>query len=69
MVFCTCIVKAYIMLHMKFLDIFQDSPASVSSHLSILVEFILAMQEKLRNINENSYNNFMLKIGESSCQP
>ena len=36
----------------------------MAKHLSILVEFIFAMQEKLRNINENSYNNFMLKIGK-----
>lgn len=42
----------------------QDNHASVAKHLSILVEFIFAMQEKLRNINENSYNNFMLKIGK-----
>ncbi|KAL4222045.1 Adenylate cyclase type 1 [Mactra antiquata] len=40
-----------------------DSPDSITQNLSVLVEFIFSMQEKLRNINENSYNNFMLKIG------
>jgi adenylate cyclase 1 len=28
-----------------------------------LVEFVLGMREKLHSINENSYNNFMLRIG------
>lgn len=31
----------------------------------------MAMKEKLRNINENSYNNFSLKVGEENhtqCQ-
>ena len=27
----------------------------------------MAMKEKLKNINENSYNNFMLKIGKYFC--
>ncbi|XP_045170613.2 Ca(2+)/calmodulin-responsive adenylate cyclase-like [Mercenaria mercenaria] len=40
-----------------------DSPDSITQNLSILVEFILTMKDKLHNINENSYNNFMLKIG------
>ncbi|WAQ95151.1 ADCY1-like protein [Mya arenaria] len=40
-----------------------ESPDSVTQHLSVLVEFIMSMQERLRIINENSYNNFQLKIG------
>jgi hypothetical protein len=27
---------------------------------------VFAMREKLLNINENSYNNFMLRVGECS---
>ncbi|CAI9735925.1 adenylate cyclase type 1-like [Octopus vulgaris] len=41
----------------------EDTDASVTHYLSILIEFIMGMKEKLKNINENSYNNFMLKIG------
>jgi hypothetical protein len=32
--------------------------------MEVLVEFIFAMKEKLRVINENSYNNFALKVGK-----
>ena len=28
-----------------------------------LVEFVFGMRDKLRSINENSYNNFMLRVG------
>ncbi|KAL3832458.1 hypothetical protein ACJMK2_024099 [Sinanodonta woodiana] len=41
----------------------QDDSESVTRNLSILIEFIFAMKDKLRNINENSYNNFTLKVG------
>ncbi|GAB1599505.1 uncharacterized protein LOC115219753, partial [Argonauta hians] len=41
----------------------EDTDESVTHYLSILAEFIMGMKEKLKNINENSYNNFMLKIG------
>ena len=28
-----------------------------------LAEYLFGMREKLHNINENSYNNFMLRVG------
>lgn len=41
----------------------EDSDLSAGRHLSTLVEFVFAMREKLVNINDNSYNNFMLRVG------
>ncbi|KAK3101048.1 hypothetical protein FSP39_000561 [Pinctada imbricata] len=41
----------------------QESDLSMSHYLEILVEFIITMQDKLKVINENSYNDFQLKIG------
>lgn len=32
--------------------------------MSTLAELVFAMRERLVNINENSYNNFMLRVGE-----
>ncbi|XP_071108871.1 adenylate cyclase type 1-like [Haliotis cracherodii] len=43
----------------------QDNDVSVTHHMTVLAEFVFAMKEKLRNINENSYNNFVLKVGMS----
>jgi Adenylate and Guanylate cyclase catalytic domain. len=43
-----------------------DDDETAGFHLSTLVEFVFAMREKLLNINENSYNNFMLRVGECS---
>ncbi|OWF39366.1 Ca(2+)/calmodulin-responsive adenylate cyclase-like [Mizuhopecten yessoensis] len=40
-----------------------DSEVSMIHYLGLLVEFIFIMKEKLKVINENSYNNFMLKTG------
>lgn len=40
-----------------------DSNATASFYLSTLVEFVFAMKEKLLCINENSYNNFTLRVG------
>lgn len=37
---------------------------SAAYYMSALVEFVFAMKEKLININDNSYNNFMLRVGE-----
>lgn len=34
-------------------------------YLSILAEFAFAMKDKLQVINENSYNNFKLRVGQS----
>lgn len=39
----------------------DDSLAA--EYMSMLVEVVLDMKEKLADINENSYNNFMLRVG------
>jgi hypothetical protein len=31
--------------------------------MTALIEFVRAMRVTLKNINENSYNNFMLRVG------
>ncbi|XP_059175219.1 adenylate cyclase type 1-like isoform X2 [Physella acuta] len=36
---------------------------SVTFYLTMVVDFVMAMKEKLKNINENSYNNFELRVG------
>ncbi|XP_041365496.1 adenylate cyclase type 1-like isoform X2 [Gigantopelta aegis] len=41
----------------------KDSESSVSHYLTVLVEYVYGMKDKLRNINENSYNNFFLRVG------
>lgn len=43
--------------------ILDDDESTASLHLSTLVEFVFAMRDRLLNINENSYNNFMLRVG------
>ncbi|KAF5272245.1 hypothetical protein FQA39_LY01327 [Lamprigera yunnana] len=45
------------------LRILDDDDSSAGTHLSTLVEFVFSMRERLLNINENSYNNFMLRVG------
>lgn len=47
---------------LRILD--DDDESSAGFYLSTLVEFVFAMREKLLNINENSYNNFMLRVGK-----
>lgn len=37
--------------------------ASSRKHMATLVEFVFAMRDKLKDINDNSYNNFMLRVG------
>ncbi|RVE48984.1 hypothetical protein evm_006342 [Chilo suppressalis] len=37
--------------------------ASARKHMATLVEFVFAMRDKLKDINDNSYNNFMLRVG------
>ena len=32
--------------------------------LVVVVEFVFAMKDRLRNINENSYNNFTMRVGQ-----
>ncbi|XP_068630071.1 adenylate cyclase type 1 isoform X3 [Battus philenor] len=39
-----------------------DDP-STRKHMATLVEFVFAMRDKLKDINDNSYNNFMLRVG------
>ncbi|XP_068082518.1 Ca(2+)/calmodulin-responsive adenylate cyclase [Anabrus simplex] len=49
-----------LMPDMRILD---EDETTAGFYLSTLVEFVFAMREKLLNINENSYNNFMLRVG------
>lgn len=42
-----------------------EDDTSAALYLSQLVEFVFAMRDKLLAINDNSYNNFMLRVGES----
>ncbi|XP_050314795.1 Ca(2+)/calmodulin-responsive adenylate cyclase isoform X2 [Anthonomus grandis grandis] len=48
---------------MPDLRILDDDESTAALHLGTLVEFVFAMRERLLNINENSYNNFMLRVG------
>nr|XP_022918465.1 Ca(2+)/calmodulin-responsive adenylate cyclase isoform X6 [Onthophagus taurus] len=43
--------------------ILDEDESTAGLHLSTLVEFVFAMRDRLLNINENSYNNFMLRVG------
>lgn len=49
---------------MPELRILDDDETTAGLHLSTLVEFVFAMRDRLLNINENSYNNFMLRVGK-----
>ena len=49
---------------MPDLRILDEDETTAGFYLSTLVEFVFAMREKLLNINENSYNNFMLRVGK-----
>ncbi|XP_072943724.1 adenylate cyclase type 1 isoform X3 [Epargyreus clarus] len=40
----------------------SDDP-STRKLMATLVEFVFAMRDKLKDINDNSYNNFMLRVG------
>ncbi|XP_055591200.1 Ca(2+)/calmodulin-responsive adenylate cyclase isoform X2 [Uranotaenia lowii] len=40
-----------------------NDPNSTRKLMTALVDFVKAMRARLKNINENSYNNFMLKVG------
>ncbi|XP_030753255.1 Ca(2+)/calmodulin-responsive adenylate cyclase-like isoform X5 [Sitophilus oryzae] len=48
---------------MPDLRILDEDESTAGIHLGTLVEFVFAMRERLLNINENSYNNFMLRVG------
>lgn len=54
---------------MPDLRIFDDDETTAGTHLSTLVEFVFAMRDRLVNINENSYNNFMLRVGKNVSNP
>ena len=41
----------------------EDGGASANAALTQLVEYVFALREKLANLNEHSYNNFMLRVG------
>jgi len=41
----------------------DDEDATAAFYMATLVEFVFAMKEKLLCINENSYNNFTLRVG------
>ncbi len=41
----------------------EDGGISAVTYLAQLVEFVMGMRDKLRSINENSYNNFTLRVG------
>ena len=43
----------------------QEDDASAIYYMSVLAELAFAFRERLHSINENSYNNFMLRIGET----
>ncbi|KAG0692883.1 Adenylate cyclase type 1 [Chionoecetes opilio] len=49
-----------LMPDMRILDHKEES---ASYYLSVLAELVFALREKLANINENSYNNFTLRVG------
>ena len=45
------------------LDDVEDGGVSAVVRMADLVEYVFGMREKLANINENSYNNFTLRVG------
>ena len=47
----------------KILDDNDDNGISAIHYMAQLVEFVFGMRDKLANINENSYNNFTLRVG------
>ncbi|XP_045030921.1 Ca(2+)/calmodulin-responsive adenylate cyclase isoform X1 [Daphnia magna] len=52
-----------LMPDMRIGQVETDSNVTASFYLATLVEFVFAMKEKLLCINENSYNNFTLRVG------
>ncbi|XP_050528541.1 Ca(2+)/calmodulin-responsive adenylate cyclase-like isoform X2 [Daktulosphaira vitifoliae] len=44
-------------------SISDNEAMSAVHYLTVLIEFVFAMREKLVYINDNSYNNFMLRVG------
>jgi hypothetical protein len=56
---------------LSFPLLFQpDDPIQVRwSHLALLVEFALELKKALQGINEQSFNHFVLKMGEHQDRP
>lgn len=50
----------------KYLFLLQpDDPIEIRwAHLALLVEFALELKKALQSINEQSFNHFVLKMGE-----
>lgn len=46
----------------------QNDPHSTRRHMTTLMEYARALRTSIQNINENSYNNFITRIGEFSLQ-
>lgn len=44
----------------------NGDPHSIRRHMSTLIEYARALRASIRNINENSYNNFITRIGKNS---
>ena len=47
----------------KILDDVEDGGISAIRYMAQLVEYVFGMRDKLASINENSYNNFILRVG------
>lgn len=43
--------------------IIPSDPNSARRLMTALIEFVRALRVTLKNINDNSYNNFMLRVG------
>jgi len=48
---------------LRIQDESDDGGASAMTAITELAEYIFGMREKLTNLNEHSYNNFMLRVG------
>jgi class 3 adenylate cyclase len=48
---------------LRIADEREDGGVSANAAMTELAEFVFALREKLANLNEHSYNNFMLRVG------
>jgi hypothetical protein len=48
---------------LRIADEREDGGVSANAATTELAEFVFALREKLANLNEHSYNNFMLRVG------
>ena len=44
--------------------ILDDGEETAAYYISMLADLVFALKDTLKNINENSYNNFTLRVGE-----